>query len=239
MAPQLTATNGFDAPLAGAMNGARDQLLADTGLALDQHRNGGARGLLGGADDRVHARAAGDDVAECQRAGAAALEAVELAGERARRQRVAQAHLQALGADRLDHEIGRARAHRRDHIVDAAMGGLHDDRNGERGLAHLGEHAEAVEIGHHQVEHDRIDAVRAGQQRDGGVAALGDDRLVARARDHVFEQPTLDGIVVDDEDALGHDGTPRNRTERHSGCAELGRCWRMRFKGVLRLRFRS
>ena len=37
-------------------------------------------------------------------------------------------HLQALDADRLDHEIGRARAHRRDHVVDAAMRGLHDHR---------------------------------------------------------------------------------------------------------------
>ena len=35
------------APLAGAVDGARDQFLADAGVAFDQHRNGGARGLLG------------------------------------------------------------------------------------------------------------------------------------------------------------------------------------------------
>ena len=44
-------------------------------------------------------------------------------------ERVAQRHLQPLGADRLDHEIGRAGAHRRDDIVDAAMRGLHDHRD--------------------------------------------------------------------------------------------------------------
>ena len=115
-------------------------------------------------------------------------------------------HLQPLGADRLDHEIGRARAHRRDHVVDAAMRGLHDHRNGDAGLAHAGEHAEAVEIGHHEIEHDAVDraAVGAGQQLGRGVAAVGDDDLVADARDHVFEQPALHRIVVDDENTLDH-----------------------------------
>ena len=167
-------------------------------------------GLLGGAQHGLHARAAGDDVLEGERAGAAALDAVELAFERARRERVAQRHLQPLGADRLDHEIGRARAHGADHVVDAAMRGLHDHRDGEPGLAHLGEHAEPVEIGHHEVEHDRVDAraVRAGEQRDRGVAALGDDGLVAGARDHVFQEPALHRVVVDDQNTLGHARTP-------------------------------
>ena len=57
------------APLAGAVDGARDQFLADAGLAFDQHRDGGGRGLLGAAQHRLHARAAGDDVLEGQRAG--------------------------------------------------------------------------------------------------------------------------------------------------------------------------
>ena len=117
------------APLAGAVDGARDQLLADAGFALDQHRDGGAGGLLGRAQHRLHARAAGDDVAEGERAGAAALDQLEFALERARRERVAQRDLQPLGADRLDHEIDGAGAHRGDDIVDAAMGGLHDHRD--------------------------------------------------------------------------------------------------------------
>ena len=57
--------------------------------------------------------AAGDDVLEAERAGAAALDAGKLALERAGGERVAQRHLQPLGADRLDHEIDGARAHRR------------------------------------------------------------------------------------------------------------------------------
>ncbi len=234
MAPQLTATNGFDAPIAGAVNGARDQLLADARLALDQHRNGGAGGFLGGADDCMHARATRDDVAKRERACAAALDAIELARERAGGERIAQAHLQALGTNRLYDEIGRARPHGGDHIVDAAVGGLNDHRRGERSLAHLGEHAKTVEIGHDEIEHDRIKAIRASQQRDCGVAASGDDRLIARACDDVLEQAALNGIIVDDENALGHDGNS-TQTDATKDCADLGRLWRMRLKGVLRL----
>ena len=56
-------------------------------------------------------------------------DARELAFERAGIERVAQADLQPLDADRLDHEIDGAGAHRRHHIVDAAVRGLHDHRH--------------------------------------------------------------------------------------------------------------
>jgi hypothetical protein len=116
----------------------------------------------------------------------------------------------------FNHEIGRAGAHRRHHGVDAAMRGLHDHRIGQAGIAHAREHAVAVEVGHHQVEDDAIDAraVRAGQCRDGRVAAVGGHHLVAETPRHGFEQAALHGIVVDDQDQFGH---------RHSGCTDLGR----------------
>ena len=125
-----------------------------------------------------------------ERAGAAALDAGKLALERARGERIAQRDLQALGADRLDHEIGRARAHRRDHIVDAAMRGLHDHRNRMPRSRILREHAKTVEIGHDQIEHDGIDgrAVSSVRQRDRGIAAFGDARLVAELAHHVVER---------------------------------------------------
>ena len=85
-------------------------------------------------------------------------------------ERVAQRHLQPLGADRLDHEIDRARAHRRHHVVDAAMRGLHDHRHAQAGLAHARQHAEAVEIGHHEVEHHAVDA-RAVRRRSAAATA--------------------------------------------------------------------
>ena len=64
------------------------------------------------------------------------------------------------------------------------------------------------------------------EQRGRGIAALGDDRLVAGARDHVLEEPALHRIVVDDEDTLGHDDSTRHWT-----CAELGHSGRSRLMG--------
>ena len=128
IAPQLTATNGLDLRSPRAVDGAREQLLADAGFAFDQHRNGGAGGLLRGAQHAGHGLAAGDDVGEGQAAFAAVPDALQFALQRAGVERIAQRHLQPLDADRLDHEILGAGAHRRHHIVDAAMGGLHDRR---------------------------------------------------------------------------------------------------------------
>ena len=129
MAPQLTVTNGFALAVAGALDGAGDQFLADAGLALDQDRDLRGGGALAEADDALHRRAAGDDVAEGEGAGRDALHARDLAFERAELQRVLDRHLQALGRGRLDDEIDGAGAHRRDHRVDAAVGGLHDHRD--------------------------------------------------------------------------------------------------------------
>ena len=117
-------------------------------------------------------------------------------------------HLQAFGADRFDHEIDRARAHGRDHVVDAAVGGLHDHRNGVAGLAQPRQHAEAIEIGHDQIEHDAIEALAAGQQGGRRFAAVGNDRLVAELAHHVVEQAALNRIVIDNENSRGHGNTP-------------------------------
>ena len=163
--------------------------------------------FFGLAQHGVHARAARDDVAERERAGAAALQALNFGFERARIERVRKADLQPLDADRLDHEVDRARPHRRDHVVDAAMGGLHDHRHRRPGLAHLREHAEPVEIGHDEIEHDAVDAwlgCREGSER--GIPALGEHDFVAEPPHHVVQEAALDGIVVDDQDGGGHAG---------------------------------
>ena len=125
-------------------------------------------------------------------------------------ERIAQRHLQPFEADRLDDEILRAGAHRRNHIVDAAMRGLHDDGNVEAGFAHFCEHADAVEAGHHEIEHDGVDRlrVRGGQQRHGGIAAIDDEGLIAALLHHVFDQTALHGVVVGDQDGGSH-GLPR------------------------------
>jgi hypothetical protein len=69
------------------------------------------------------------------------------------------------------------------------MGGLHDDRNGQPRFAHARKHAETIEIGHDQVEHNTVDAFAVGarQQIHGDVAAVSGDHLVTEAAHHVVE----------------------------------------------------
>ena len=130
-------------------------------------------------------------------------DAREFALERGGVERVADTHLQALNAHRLDDEIDGAGAHRRHHIVDAAMGGLHDHRHIDRGLPQPRQHAEPVEIRHHQIEDHAIDpravAAEQGQRR---IAVVEHHRLIAGFLQHGLEQPALHRIVIDNED--GH-----------------------------------
>ena len=184
MAPQLTAMNGLarrspEPWMARAINSlpTPDLPAISTGMVE-------AAAFSAMRSTAVHARALGDDVGKAERAGAAVLDARELAFERAGVERVAQADLQAFGADRLDHEIDRAGAHRRDDIVDAAVRGLHDHRHIDRSLAQSRQDAETVEVRHHQIEDHAIDprAVGAGEQRQRGVAVVEH----ARSRSRIF-----------------------------------------------------
>ena len=100
---------------------------------------------------------AGDDVAESEFAGVAPRGAPEFVLERIDAQRVLDRHLQPLGADRLDDEVGRAGAHGGDDGLDRAMRRLDDGGDRDVALAHPRQHAHAVEIGHDEIEDQEID----------------------------------------------------------------------------------
>ena len=120
---------------------------------------------------------------------------------------LAIAVLQPLRRGRLDDEIEGAVAHRRDHGFDAALRGLDDHRDRDAALAHRLQHADAVEAGHGEVEHDGRD-IAAGRGFERGqcrLAAIGDHRLVAEFRHGGLEQPALHGIVIDYEDGTCHE----------------------------------
>ena len=193
------------------MNGARDQFLADTRFALDQHRNRGRCSLLAHRDDVIHRLGTGDDVGESELAFAAMPDALKFAFQRAGIERIAQGHLQAFDADRLHHEIVRPGPHCGHHIVDTAVGGLYDHRQIEADIANLGQHTHAVEAGHDEIEHQRIDGLRIGidQMGEGGIAAVHCHGVVTAALHHVLDEATLYGIVVGNQDSRNH-GIPRN-----------------------------
>ena len=106
IAPQLTVTKGLRGAVAGALDGARHQFLADAGFALDQDRDVRRGRLAGEPQHPVHGRAAGDEVVEGERArsrvapGAARLDLARLDLER-----VGDRRAQPLGRGRLDHEV--------------------------------------------------------------------------------------------------------------------------------------
>ena len=206
MAPQFTATKGFARRVPLPWIARAISSLPTPDSPSSQHRYGRGGRLFRGLENRLHRRRTCDHVGNGQRAFVAAFEPLQFARERSRREHIAQRDFQPFGACRLHHEVGRARAHGRHDIVDAAMGGLHDHRNIEAGLAHEGQNAEPIEIGHDQVEDHGIDRrVGSGEELDRRIAAVRDDRLVAVALNRGFEQATLDRIVIDDEHNFRHE----------------------------------
>src|SRR6516165_1156392 len=104
----------------------------------------------------------------------------------------------------------RTGAHCRYHVVDAAMRGLHDHGNVKAGLADFRQNTHAVEAGHDEVKHHRIDRgrIRAGQQGYRRVSAVHHHRFIAAFLHHVFDQTALYGVVVRDQDAGSHGFPP-------------------------------
>ena len=192
--------------VAAVPDGTGDELLADPGLPLDQDRDVGARRLLGKPDGALHGIAAGHDVLEGERRAAALGGSARRAVDGFHLERVVDRRHQAVRRDRLDDEVEGARPHRPHHRLDAALRGLHDDRGGVVALAELLENGGAVHARHHQVEYDGRDvaAARAVDDLQRGLAAVDGDDLVSGAADSGFEQPALDRIVVDYEDATSH-----------------------------------
>ena len=146
------------------------------------------------------------NVAEGQLARRLAAAAADFAFERGEAQGVLDRNLHPFGGDRLDHEIQRAGAHGRDHRLDRAMRGLHDDRRVDLAVAHALQHAHAVEIGHDEIEDQQIDAGLVGglQARQSRLAAVDRLRLIAETPHHDFEQAALDGIIVGDQNGRDH-----------------------------------
>ena len=99
-----------------------------------------------------HRFCAADNVAEAELAGVAPRRPAQFVLERIDAQRIADRHLKALGADRLDDKIDRACAHGGDDGLDRAVRRLHDRGDRNVALAHAREDPHAVEIGHDEVE---------------------------------------------------------------------------------------
>ena len=99
-----------------------------------------------------------------------------------------------------------------EHLVDLlGLGRQHDDRHRARG-AQPPAHLEAVEVGHHHVEHDEVE-VALGEALERLDAVGRAHHLVAVLAQRVGEQREDRLLVVDEQDACGSLGhrLPRHR----------------------------
>ena len=207
---------------------ARHQLLAGARLAVDIDRRVGGRDLFDGLEHRAHRRRLADDlgeaigrggvVAQRRRLGLGPLARAPLA---AQLQRALDLEAHHLGRERLLQEIERAHAHRLDRGLDGAERG-HDHRRAPGvELVHGLHDVEAAGPVHLQIGDDEVGAVLAKQRQPLG-ARPGHHRLVAHAP-HRGAQPLAHGLVVVDDQNLGHRSVARIPHPRRAERARRGR----------------
>jgi hypothetical protein len=184
-----------------SLNGAGEDLLADAGLAFDEHRDVRRRRLL----------------AEPMTRSMAGLRVMRSLNVRARRSAARHARrvspsssstfsALAIAVCSRSGEAGlttKSTAPARMAVtdrIDAALRGLDDDRRLDRAFAESFQHVEAIDAGHDQIEDHHMDVAAAFEPVERGLAAVHRRRLMAEPAHGRFQQATLDGVVVDDED---------------------------------------
>jgi hypothetical protein len=196
------------------VQGARDQLLAGAGLAVDQHRGGSDRGLLDEPVDLLHRRAAADEPAHAPDVLDPAPQDRDLVERAGALQRLLDQQSQPLEVDRLGEVVVGALAHRGDRGVDGGLSGEDDDRYPGHLLLERAEQAQAVHVRHHEVGHHqrRVERRRLLQ----GIVTLGRGiGGVAPGRQDGLERGARILLVVDDQD-VGSSGHASQGSNRHA-----------------------
>ena len=130
---------------------------------------------------------------------------------------------QVIGIDGLGQEVHRPFLHRRDRVLDAAVGG-HDD-DGDVGVDLLGgaEHAEAVPLGQAQIgQHDRRLLVLQQPHGLGLIARFEDDMILPLQR--VPEHRAQRVLVLDDENLGGQRSQPGGTPARRASSSMSAIC---------------
>ena len=195
----------FAGSIRGAVHGAGDHFLAHPALAQDQHRNLRLGRPLAHALDLGHGGGRTDQIGEGETAADLLFQPVDLGGEVAHLQGVADRHQDAFGRGGLDEEVLGAGLHGLDHHVHPAGGREHDHRLHEAARAHFLEGVHARQPGHHQVEDHRVGARAGDQLRQGLIATLRLSHRETFALQHRLDQAALGRIVIDDKDRFGHE----------------------------------
>jgi hypothetical protein len=191
------------------MQEAGEGLATAAGLAGDQHPGvvlGDALDLLA---QPLHGRRAAGGFVHQRRAPT---QADVLALELVRLQRALDGQQQLGHGQRLFQEVVGAEAGRLDRGLDVAVAGHHDHRAGQAlVLVPLLEQADAVEIGHPDVEQHQVRAALA-QRVSRRLAVLGAADGVALVLEDVLHRLSDVGLVVHDEDVGRAHGSPACRS---------------------------
>ena len=152
----------------------REQFLACAALAFEQHRGVGARRPLQRHDHLFQRRRLADDLRRAAAHRELVLEQNVFGDQAALGQRALDEQQQMVGIDGLGEKIERAFLHRRDGVLNAAVGGHHDDRQLRIQLLRGAKHAEAVALREPEIGHD--DSRPLLQRQNGfGLIARFDD----------------------------------------------------------------
>jgi hypothetical protein len=145
------------AAIAGALQSAGENFLADAGFTFEEHGNAGFGCPFTQADSPRHIGRGRGEISKLQGTGATLREPADLALQSLDAQRILDGNLKALGPNGFNHEIGGTGAHRADDRIDGAMRGLHDHRRGIFHRFQARKHGHPVDIRHHEIEHHRVD----------------------------------------------------------------------------------
>ena len=195
--------NGLVGARRMAMERARHQLLAGAALALNQHRRAARRRAGDQIEDRLHLRAAADDLVEAVRARPQPVaQLAVLAHEPAALDGVAEHGQHFVVLERLREVVERALLGRRDGAFDRAERRDHDDRQLVVQAPDVLEHLDAVLVGQHEVEQHGVDG-RLAERVEALLGRRGRRHAVALDDEQRLERFADDFLVVDDEDRGG------------------------------------
>jgi hypothetical protein len=179
------------------MDGARDELLADAALALNQHRGVGRRRAADGAHHLPQPGAVPDHlVPDFDRF----LQRPVLVAELPLIEGVAEADEHTVARERLLDEIERAFLRRFDGGADRAVAGDDDHRQRIVHGAQSIEDLEPVHAGHLHIEQHQVRPL-ALREREPFLARRGADELVPFVFEGHLQRIANGGLVVNDQNA--------------------------------------
>ena len=179
------------------------QLLAGAGLAVDQHRRGGGRGLLDQAVDILHGPAAADQPTHAPDVLHASPQDRDLVQGSGPVEGLLDQQPEPVQIHRLRQVVVSALSHRAHRGIDRRPPGEDDDRHPRHLLLQRAQEGEAVHVRHHEIGDDERGAhVRRFIER---FPSLGRDvcRVAPRA-EQGLERGARIFLVVDDQDLRFH-----------------------------------